>query len=405
VLDIAHDMERLCPKALLILLSNPLPRLCRAVSKYTPIKVVGLCHQISFGYLLAGALLMDMTGIPFPLEILQPDPPPYPYGRTFWEAVGRFLLQVGEVLDIKAAGLNHFTWMLDVRDRRTGADLYGELRERFLTLPGGLEPLSRDMLRLTGLLPVPGDGHLSEYLSFVHNPITKPWERYKIDIYDWERAARGRDETWREIESLSRGTESRDLNGLRDLPSEGISELVLGMTSDTHCYRPAMNVPNRGAISNLPAEAIVEVPAIVTGMGPLPLRMGALPRMVAELCRREVELVEVVVDACVQGSRDLALQALCLDPMVDDVDVARAVLDEYLEVHKEYLPQFHGARRHRIVTAPPFATPSAGNGFARGPARRREDHNDVYPADGGIDGPVHAQVHDDNGHEQCPRHE
>jgi alpha-galactosidase len=392
VLEIARDMERLCPTALLILLSNPLPRLCRAVSKYTSIQVVGLCHQIGFGYLLAGALLMDKTGILLPLEIMEPDPPPYPYGRAFWEAVGKFLLHVGGVIDIKAAGLNHFTWMLDVRDRRTGGDLYPLLRERFLALEDGPEQLTRDMLRLTGHLPVPGDGHLSEYLPFVHNPITKPWERYKLALYDWGRATSGRDELWLEIERLSAGTDGTELDGLRDLPSEGICELVLGVVGDNHGYRPAVNVPNNGAISNLPPYAIVEVPAVVTGMGALPLRMGALPPMIAELCRREVELVELVVDAAVQGNRELALQALCLDPTVDDIDVARAVLNDYLDVHKEHLHQFNGARAHRTMPATAQEGRSNRVFSASEPAHEPEDHNGVRPANQWVDQPVHAQI-------------
>jgi alpha-galactosidase len=92
----------------------------------------------------------------------------------------------------------------------------------------------------------------------------------------------------------------------------------------------------------LPAHTIVETPGVASGMGVLPLRMGDLPPVVSELCRREAERVELVVDAAVQGSRELALQALALDPIVDDLDVARAVLDDYLETHKETLPQFHG---------------------------------------------------------------
>jgi len=119
-----------------------LPRLCRAVTKYTGIKVIGLCHQIGYGYGLAGIVLMDHTDVEVPLEIMEPDTPPYPYGRVFWGIVGQFLTRVSDVIDIKAAGLNHFTWMLDVRDRRTGEDLYPLLRERFLAFPDAPERLS-----------------------------------------------------------------------------------------------------------------------------------------------------------------------------------------------------------------------------------------------------------------------
>jgi alpha-galactosidase len=341
IIDIARDMERLCPRALLIMLSNPLPRLCRAVTKYTSIEVVGLCHQFGYGYGLAGVVLLDRTGVAIPREIMAPNPPPYPYGRAYWEAVGKFLTRVSEVIDIKAAGLNHFTWILDVHDRRTGEDLYPLLRARFLAFNDAPERLTRDMLRLTGYMPVPGDSHLSEYLPYVHHPTSKPWERYKLHLYDWERAEYGRDEVWHEIEGLV-ATGGPDLERLRDLPSEGISEIVLGISCDSQRYRAAVNVPNNGAIANLPAQTIVEVPAVVTGIGLQPLPIGDLPPVVSELCRREAELVEFVVDAAAQGSRELALQALSLDPTLNDLDVARAVLGDYLEVHRQHLPQFYG---------------------------------------------------------------
>jgi alpha-galactosidase len=323
------------------MLSKPVPGLCRAVTKYTSTRVVGLCHQLSFGYALAGVLMFDRTGVPVPIELLLPNPPPFPYGRAFWATVGEFVTRVSQAIDIQAAGLNHFTWMLDVRDSRTGQDLYPLLRNRFLAIPGGRERLTRDLLRITGYLPATGDAHLSEYLAYTHNPETRPWERYHLRPYDWERAERGRDELRREVQVLvERGGPA--LRRLRDLPSEGICEVVLGLKGRGDVDRPAANVPNHGAISNLPPDTIVELPVTFTREGVLPARIGNLPPMISELCRREAQLVEYVVDAAVQGSRELALQALCLDPTMDDLDVARAVLDDYLEVHRDYLPQFHG---------------------------------------------------------------
>ena len=79
--------------------------------------------------------------------------------------------------------------------------------------------------------------------------------------------------------------------------------------------------------------------------------------IIVKACRREIELVELIVDACVLGDRELALQALCLDPMVDDIDVARAVLDDYLDVHRQHLPQFSGSGRRHATPAPTDALP------------------------------------------------
>ena len=61
---------------------------------------------------------------------------------------------------------------------------------------------------------------------------------------------------------------------------------------------------------------------------------------IAELCRRELTLSSLVVDAVVRGDRQLSLQALLLDPMMNDIDRARAILDDFLTTFAEYLPQF-----------------------------------------------------------------
>jgi len=96
---------------------------------------------------MAGVLLFDRTGVRVPLEILLPNTPPFPYGRAFWAAVGKFVTGVSKAIDIKAAGLNHFTWMLEVRDGRTGEDLYPLLRKRLLAIGSAVET-ARDLLDL-----------------------------------------------------------------------------------------------------------------------------------------------------------------------------------------------------------------------------------------------------------------
>jgi alpha-galactosidase len=101
-----------------------------------------------------------------------------------------------------------------------------------------------------------------------------------------------------------------------------------------------MNLPNNGQIPNLPMDAIVETPALISGFGIRGLNVPPLPDGVVELCRRELALSSLTVDAVVQGDHDLALQALLLDPMMNDIDRARAILDDFLKTFAEYLPQF-----------------------------------------------------------------
>ena len=81
---------------------------------------------------------------------------------------------------------------------------------------------------------------------------------------------------------------------------------------------------------------------MISSMGIHGLNMPPLPEPIAELCRRELSYSSMVVDACYHGDRDLALQALLFDPMVNDIDCARAILEDFLQSFAEYLPQFEG---------------------------------------------------------------
>jgi alpha-galactosidase len=102
----------------------------------------------------------------------------------------------------------------------------------------------------------------------------------------------------------------------------------------------AVNLPNRGQIPNLPSGAIVESPGVVTGAGVQAVAVGPLPEPIAELCRREITSGQLSVDAAVHGDRQAALQALLLDPVIRDMDIAARILEDYLATYRKHLPQF-----------------------------------------------------------------
>jgi alpha-galactosidase len=186
--------------------------------------------------------------------------------------------------------------------------------------------------------PVPGDTHLCEYLPWTHDVTSRPWEYYNLRLYDWDRSETLR-ESGRERVMKMAG-DDYPLEELRNRQSEGATEVIEAISANTNYYDEAVNIPNNGVIPNLPGEAIVEVPTMVGSTGFSGLRLGPIPEPIAELCRREAALVELVVDAAVSGKRELALRALLLDPMINDIARARAILDDYLSVFAEYLPQF-----------------------------------------------------------------
>ncbi len=137
---------------------------------------------------------------------------------------------------------------------------------------------------------------------------------------------------------MADGRESVD--HLRGADSEGALEVIENIAGAGNHYHLAVNLPNRGYITNLPEGALVEVPGLFSGAGVHGVCVGALPEPVVELCRRETTVARLCVDAAVNGDRKAALQCLLLDPVISDIDIARQVLDDYLETYREYLQQF-----------------------------------------------------------------
>ncbi|MEW6285772.1 MAG: hypothetical protein AB1509_06065 [Chloroflexota bacterium] len=333
ILQIAHDMEAACPDAWFVNFTNPMIRICDAVNRHSKIKAVGLCHQIYAGYVMVGVALAKDLGIEVPegLTGLHAAVDQHPLQHRVRE-------QIVPLVDIRAAGLNHFTWILSITDRRSGEDLYPLFRKRFFELDPNFEPLTREIFSTFGLFPVPGDTHLCEYLPWMSDPQTKPWEKYNIRLYDWDLMAAVREFELFRLNEMANGEAT--IEGLLDTDSEGALEMIENVAGAGNHYHLAANLPNAGQISNLPLGATVETPVQVNGAGIHPVHVGALPEPIAELLRREITTAQLCVDSVVEGSREKALQCLLLDPVITDIETAKKILDDYLTEYRDYLPQF-----------------------------------------------------------------
>ena len=311
ILDICHDIERLCPDALVLNFTNPEGRICLAATRYTDLQFVGLCHGIGMAQIAIGHAL---------------DLPP-------------------EEIDPQAGGINHFTWILDLRHASTGEDLYPAFKraiaERNVEEVKLSEEyrfgvkLSRYLMDTFGYWPSPSDDHVGEYLSYA-------WEYCGLEGYDFDWAERRGQQRWRQLQDWASGKEPVDdlfarTSGERAVP------IIVGVLHNTHQYELSVNVPNAGFIPNLPGWAVVEVPATVDATGVHGVKVGPLPGPIAAMCRTQIAVIDRLVEAAVHGDRNAALQALLLDPVVTSISQAEAILDEMLEVHRDYLPQFQSA--------------------------------------------------------------
>jgi len=248
-------------------------------------------------------------------------------------AIGRALGLPVTDIDPKAAGLNHFTWILDLRHAATGEDLYPALRQAVARWQGDDLRLTRYLMQTFGYWPSCSDDHIGEYLAY-------GWEYCGLEGYDFEAADRYAAEQAADLDRWGRGEAPID-ELLQRRSGEIAVPIITGVLGNTHQYELAVNVPNRGLIPNLPDWAVVEVPATVDASGVHGVAVGPLPEPIAALCRTQIAVIDRVVEAGVHGDRTAALQALLLDPVISSISQAEAILDELLAVHRDLLPQFN----------------------------------------------------------------
>ena len=312
---IARDVQELAPDAWMINYSNPLTANVRGVVSQTSVKVVGLCHGTMH---TLGALAGDL-GVP-----------------------------AGE-LHAVFAGVNHLCWLLDLR--RDGADMYPELRRLVAERAGGRDApstsdegvhlaVSADLQRIFGLYPAPGDRHVSEFFSWYLRGTDGdhlPWG-LQGGRDDTIRYIKEKSDQWDRLRAQADG--SLPLDTSRDQEAERFVSIAEAIITGRDMVELAVNLPNRGKIGNLPSEAVVEVPAVVGAAGITGLAVGPLPDAIAAALTTRAQQQEITVQAALTGSRQLALQALALDPLVPDPATAVAILDDAVVEHGGALSRF-----------------------------------------------------------------
>ncbi len=325
MLDLCADMERLCSKAWLIMDNNPLPSLVAAVQRHTKVKHVGYCN----GHELVQVALEQI------LEMTGRDPAQRkadPVEREFMTASGN--------ISITLAGINHITWLLDIRSTKTGEDLYPELRRRLKNpslIPDGYH-YSAEICELFGYFPSCADGHISEHLWFTDKEVIKKYrlEPYPVDAWFGNRDA----DAWAKIAASVRTKEDARNFIARRRTGWYNMQIARFMLRGEPSPFPAIDVVNQGAIRNVSPEVIVEVPGYIGPDAVYPVQIGELPEQIAPICDLNGRLTNIVADAAATGSRQKALQALILDPLVHDLSKAKRMLDDILAYNAKYQTRF-----------------------------------------------------------------
>jgi alpha-galactosidase/6-phospho-beta-glucosidase family protein len=293
VFDFVREMQELCPKALFINFSNPESRIILALGRYSPIRALGLCH----GILMGQGDVARIMGLPY------------------------------EQVDVWGAGINHFQCLMQIRHRATGEDLYPLLRTKERDYDPSFAPLTRRLFRAFGYWMTCSDEHFGEYLAY-------GWEGGE-NGYDFAGDERGRAEFGNALNLVLAGA---------PLPPDWLTPsgergaaAIGGIIHNKKRVLESGIVFNRGVVPNLPPDAAVEVPVMADAAGIHPISLGALPDPIAKLLNMQVSVQQLAVEAAVHASKEIALQALLIDPVVNSASAAVKLLDELLDVNRPYM--------------------------------------------------------------------
>jgi alpha-galactosidase len=321
-LEIVKDAMEICPEAWIFNYSNPMTAICTTVKRaYPQARFVGLCHEI--GWL--GRWLPRMLDIPL------------------------------DDMHFTAAGLNHFSCMLELKDKKSGKDLYPEVLAKadsfFRSEPGYSDVL--DEYRRTGsleetekyekgssskksnyqwadrrlvqfmlenyqLLPITTDSHFGEYLGWA-------WDiadhRGILDFYD--------------VYKIMLTREAR--HAIKLETSERVIPIIEGILGDTSYEESAVNVQNNDLIEDLPRWVAVEVPAIINKNGVNGIKMNAVPKGYLALLRSYTSVYDLTAEAIIHARKDYVIQAMLANPVVHQAKQVAAMVDRMIDQQQKWL--------------------------------------------------------------------
>ncbi|MCI8696367.1 MAG: alpha-glucosidase/alpha-galactosidase [Lachnospiraceae bacterium] len=304
--------EVAAPGCILLNYSNPNAMVTWACNKYGKVPTYGLCHGVQHGH----------------------------------EQIAKALGRKKEDVDIICAGLNHQTWYVSVKT--DGVERTGELYELMKQADFAKDENVRlDVMRNFGYYSTESNGHLSEYLMWYRK---RPEEMEKwINYSSW---IQGETAGYLRVCRESRNWFETDFpNWLKETArkftpesrsTEHGSYIIEGLETG-RLYRGCFNVMNNGAITNLPAECVVEVPCYVDYNGISIPKVGDLPLGCAAICSASVWVQKLAVEAAVHGDISLLYQAAMMDPLTGAVctpDEIRQMVDEMLVAGRQWLPQY-----------------------------------------------------------------
>ena len=307
----AHDMEEVCPNALLLNYTNPMAMLSGYIQRYTGVKAVGLCHSVQ----VCAESLLNSVDMQDKLEGC------------------RALI----------AGINHMGWLLEIKDKN-GVDLYPEIKTRVaakIADPECKNKVRLDYINHFGYYCTESSEHNAEYNPFyIKSKYPELIERYNIPLDEYPRRCINQIAAWKDEYAEILKTGIKDHERSHEYASHIMEAIVTNKP-----FEIGGNVLNKNhLITNLPAEACVEVPCLVNGNGVNPCYVGSLPVQCAAMNMTNINVQLLTIEAARTLKKDHIYQAAMLDPHTGselDIDSIKHMVDDLLEAHGDWMPKFN----------------------------------------------------------------
>ncbi|MDO4617319.1 MAG: alpha-glucosidase/alpha-galactosidase [Lachnospiraceae bacterium] len=309
--EFARDMEDVCPDTLFLNYTNPMAMLTGYMQRYTGVNTVGLCHSVQ----VCSEKLLTELGMEDRLE-----------GRK-------------ELI----AGINHMAWLLSIQDQ-AGNDLYPEILRRVeekMSDPDCLDKVRYDYIRNFGYYCTESSEHNAEYnMFYIKNKYPELIDRYNIPLDEYPRRCIDQIDKWKKeyAEILEKGVKEHERS--HEYASRIMEAIVTGTP-----YQIGGNVLNSDQlISNLPAEACVEVPCLVNGYGVHPCHVGPLPVQCAAMNMTNINVQLLTIEAARTRKKSFIYQAAMLDPHTASelsIDEIKNMVDDLIDAHGSWMPEYH----------------------------------------------------------------
>ena len=323
LLNIAEDIEQVCPNALWMQYVNPMCTNMIAINKVFPnIRNIGLCHSVQgTAEMLAEDLQENIKNISY-----------------------------------QCAGINHMAFFQKFEKISTGEDLYPKLkrladqilsdkkissRTKKQEYPGRNlhEKVRYEILKRFGFFVTESSEHFAEYVPWFIKPNKEELiEKYKIPVDEYIFRCEYYSELWNELDKDISIITNEEIKR-----SQEYASYIIDATVNNNKFTVYGNVMNNGLIENLPSNCCVEVPCIVDNKGFYPQKIGRLPEQLSALMRTNINVQILTAEAALTKKREHIYHAAMLDPLTAShlsIDEIYALTDEMLEAHSDYLPEY-----------------------------------------------------------------